>query len=193
MFDSPSVNPNVTGWLRYNSQANLPEPQLVAAYPEFDDTALEPLQPEPVVPYDTLIPLIVNFTNIDGINYAVVNNNTYSPPTVPAIFTALTTGLNATNPAVYGQLTNSHVLNHLDMVWLVINNDDSGGHPCIPLLLNADTSSSPRPLISSPPSQRRERRTLRSFENATDPSESCPSRRSSSQGRWIRYTCFSRR
>jgi iron transport multicopper oxidase len=130
MFDSPSANPNVTGWLRYNRCAPLPEPELVLAFPEFDDMDLVPIVAQPPVPYDMLIPLTVNFSDFNGINYAIVNNNTYEAPNVPALFTALTTGANATNPETYGALTNTNVLNHLDMIWLVINNDDTGSHPC---------------------------------------------------------------
>lgn len=133
MFDHPCVNPNVTGWLRYNPNKPLPEPQLVMAYPDFEDTDLVPLKPMPVVPYDELVTITVNFTDFDSVNYAIVNNNSYSAPNVPAMLTALTTGSDATDPEVYGNTTNSFVLNHLDMVWVVINNDDDGGHPCTTL------------------------------------------------------------
>ena len=130
MFDSPSRSPNTTAWLVYNKCLTLPPAKLVDSFPDFDDTDLEPLKAEPVVQYDTMIPLLINFTSIGGINFATVNNNTYSAPNVPAMLTALTTGANATDPSQYGATTNSFVLNHLDMVWLVINNGDDGGHPC---------------------------------------------------------------
>ena len=35
----------------------------------------------------------------------------------------------ATNSTVYGEYTNSFVLNHLDVVEIVLNNDDTGTHP----------------------------------------------------------------
>jgi iron transport multicopper oxidase len=130
MFDSPSDNPNVTSWLIYNPSSPKPEAKLVSQFFDFDDTDLVPLKPEPPVPYDTLVTALVDFTSIDGINYAVVNNQTYQAPKVPAMFTTLTTGKHCNSPSVYGNTTNTFVVNHLDMVWLVINNDDSGSHPC---------------------------------------------------------------
>jgi iron transport multicopper oxidase len=130
MFDSPSAEPNVTAWLVYNKCAPNPSAQLIQSFYEFNDTDLVPLVPLPVVPSDVFIPIVVNFTDIDGINMAIINNNTYVGPNVPAIYTALTTGTDADNPALYGNTTNSFVLNHLDMVYLAINNDDTGGHPC---------------------------------------------------------------
>ena len=134
MFDSPSAHPNVTSWLIYNPSAPKPEAELLSSFYDFDDTDLVPLQAEPPVPYDALVTAVVNFTTIDGINYAIVNNQTYEAPKVPAMFTALTTGQDSTSPWVYGNTTNSFILNHLDMVWLVINNDDGGGHPCRTLI-----------------------------------------------------------
>ena len=130
MFDSPSLRPNTTAWLVYNPNAPLPEAELVEAFVDFDDTELVPLTPLPPVPYDQLVTVNVNFTNFDGINYAIINNQTYSAANVPTLFTALTTGDEAANPASYGNTTNTFVLTHLDMVWIAINNFDTGGHPC---------------------------------------------------------------
>ena len=130
MFDSPSATPNVTSWLIYNPAAPKPEAKLISEFFDFDDTDLVPLKAEPPVHYDTLVTALVDFTSINGINYAIVNNNSYKTPTVPAMFTTLTTGKDADSLSVYGNLTNTFIVNHLDMVWLVINNDDEGGHPC---------------------------------------------------------------
>lgn len=132
MFDHDSANPNTTSWLVYNQKAPLPQPKLLSQFYDWDDTRFVPLKPMPVTMYDRVVTLDVNFTNIQGINRAIINNNTYYSPDVPAIFTALTTGLGAINPDYYGHTTNTHVLKHLDMVWLAINNLDNGGHPCIP-------------------------------------------------------------
>lgn len=130
MFDSPSAAPNVTSWLIYNPAGPKPEAKIISEFFDFDDTDLVPLKIEPPVHYDTLVTALIDFTSINGINYAIVNNNTYETPTVPAIFTTLTTGKEADSLSVYGNLTNTFIVNHLDMVWLVINNDDGGGHPC---------------------------------------------------------------
>ena len=48
---------------------------------------------------------------------------------MPSLYTALTTGDDATNPAVYGEYTNPFVLSHGDIVDIVINNNDAGKHP----------------------------------------------------------------
>ena len=130
MFDHDADDPNVTSWLVYDPNAPNPEPAIISQFYDWNDTALVPLTPIPVTNYDSLVSLEVNFTSIDGINYAIVNNNSYLAPNVPAMLTALTTGAEADNPAVYGNTTNSFVLNHLDMVWLTISNFDTGGHPC---------------------------------------------------------------
>ena len=152
MFDSPSNNPNTTAWLVYDPSAPNPEPAILQNFYDWDDTKLVPLENVPVTNYDTIVSLVVDFKSIEGINYATINNNSYSAPNVPAIFTALTTGKDADNPEIYGNTTNTFVLNHLDMVWLVINNDDDGGHPCTspPPRKGSDTSSpSPRSCLSS--------------------------------------------
>lgn len=41
----------------------------------------------------------------------------------------MTMGENASDVAVYGQQTNAHVLKHMDMVQITINNTDAGQHP----------------------------------------------------------------
>jgi iron transport multicopper oxidase len=138
MFDTPSDNPNTTAWLVYNASAPKPDAKILSSFYDFDDTNLAPLTPEPVVNYDALVSLVVNFTAINGINYAIINDNTYTAAAIPAMLTALTTGNDSTNPAIYGNTTNTFVLNHLDMVWLVINNDDEGGHPCISPVSTSD-------------------------------------------------------
>ncbi|KAJ2778057.1 ferroxidase fet3 [Coemansia javaensis] len=54
---------------------------------------------------------------------------TYRAPLVPAIFSALTTGDMAINPATYGPQTNSHVLRHNEVVELLLWNADTLPHP----------------------------------------------------------------
>jgi iron transport multicopper oxidase len=156
MFDMSSLHPNTTAWLVYDPTAPLPEPALLAGFVDFDDTELIPLDPLPVVKYDRLVTIDVNFTNINGINYAIINDNTYKPANVPTLFTALTTGPFANNPAIYGNTTNTFVLNHLDMVWIAINNFDMGDHPCILSIGPSELSSHSRPFLSSCLPQRAE-------------------------------------
>jgi iron transport multicopper oxidase len=63
----------------------------------------------------------------DGTNRGMFNRITYNSPLVPAILSELTLGKNATVAPAYGPT--SFVLNHLDVVDLVVKNGDSGGHP----------------------------------------------------------------
>jgi iron transport multicopper oxidase len=50
-------------------------------------------------------------------------------PKVPTLFTALTTSKDATNPKVYGETVNPYVLQRGEIVQIVLNNLDDGGHP----------------------------------------------------------------
>jgi|SRR5277367_2008675 iron transport multicopper oxidase len=137
MFDSPSNAPNVTAWLIYDQNAPKPEAEIIQAYYDWEDLNLVPLTPMGVVPPDHFVTVTVDFAdNAENINYAIVNNVTYQPPTVPTMFTALTTGPLAVHPWIYGSTTNPFVLKHLDMIYFVINNHDSGGHPCNSPLTN---------------------------------------------------------
>lgn len=53
----------------------------------------------------------------------------YVEPNVPSLYTVLSTGANATAPQVYGTYTNTFVLNHLDIIEIVLNNQDTNKHP----------------------------------------------------------------
>jgi len=131
MFDTPSRAPNVTAWLIYDHNAPKPEAEIVQEYYDWEDLNLVPLAPLGVVPPDHFVTVTVNFTdNAQDINYAIVNNVTYQAPKVPSMFTALTTGPLAVNPWIYGHTTNPFVLKYLDMIYFVINNHDTGAHPC---------------------------------------------------------------
>jgi iron transport multicopper oxidase len=63
----------------------------------------------------------------DGTNRAMFNLITYNMPLVPAVLSELTLGNNATVAGAYGPT--SFVLNHLDVVDLVVQNGDTGPHP----------------------------------------------------------------
>jgi iron transport multicopper oxidase len=132
MFDHDSLRPNTTSWLVYSECAPKPAAKILQDFYPWDDTELVPSQPMSVVSYDQLVEIDVNFTDFNGINLAIMNNCTYVAPNVPALFTAMTNGADAVDPDCYGNSTNSFVLDHLNMVYLAINNDDTGGHPCIP-------------------------------------------------------------
>lgn len=65
----------------------------------------------------------------DGANYAFFNDITYVRPRLPTLYTALTTGDFATNPVVYGVNSNTFVLEHNQVVEVILNNQDPGKHP----------------------------------------------------------------
>jgi iron transport multicopper oxidase len=57
----------------------------------------------------------------------MINGVTYNAPLVPAVFSALSLGGNATVEEAYGPL--SFVVDHFDVVDIVIKNGDVGKHP----------------------------------------------------------------
>lgn len=130
MFDHPATNPNTTGWLVYNKHAPRPPAKLIQQFYDFDDTKLNCIPRIPPSNYNRLVTLAVDFATIDGLNLATINGVSYIAPPVPSLFTALSSGPNARDPSIYGNTTNTFVLDHLDMVWIVINNHDNGTHPC---------------------------------------------------------------
>ncbi|KAH7157021.1 Cupredoxin [Dactylonectria macrodidyma] len=125
------LNYNATGWLVYDDSKDLPQAATVDALDPFDDMMLVPydkmeLLGEP----DRIVELDVTMDNLrDGQNYAWFNNITYVGADVPTLYTVLSAGDEATNPAVYGTYTHSFVLKKDEIVQLVVNNLDSGRHP----------------------------------------------------------------
>ncbi|KAF5002513.1 hypothetical protein FGRMN_338 [Fusarium graminum] len=125
------LNYNVTGWLVYDEEKALPEPSIVHEFDAYDDMDLVPYDemarlPEP----SKSVELDVIMDNLrDGANYAFFNNITYRAPKVPTLYTALTSGKEATNPQIYGTYTHSFVLEKDEIVQVVVNNRDDGRHP----------------------------------------------------------------
>ncbi|MCJ1277138.1 hypothetical protein MMC21_004948 [Puttea exsequens] len=72
LFDTipATLNPNVTGWLVYDSNADLPQPALLDSFEPFDDFTLVPTDGEPLLPSsDISVPLTVSMINLnDGAN-----------------------------------------------------------------------------------------------------------------------------
>lgn len=54
---------------------------------------------------------------------------TYVPPKVPTLYSALSTGVSASNASIYGANTNAFILKKNDVVEIVLNNNDPGKHP----------------------------------------------------------------
>ncbi|ORY55098.1 Cupredoxin [Pseudomassariella vexata] len=127
------LNYNVTGWLVYDDGKPLPHPAFVDDLDgnTFDDMTLVPWDNQTLLGEpDKTVELNVIMDNLgDGANYAFFNNITYRAPKVPTLYTALSTGKLATNPAVYGGYTNTFVLEKGQIVQLIVNNLDTGRHP----------------------------------------------------------------
>jgi hypothetical protein len=71
----------------------------------------------------------LQYCHVDTNTSAFFNDITYVAPKVPTLYSVLTTGDAATNPAVYGRDTHTFVLEQGQVVEIVLNNDDAGKHP----------------------------------------------------------------
>lgn len=60
---------------------------------------------------------------------AFVNDVTYVSPKVPTLYSLLSTGPSASNPAIYGVNTNVFMLAYNETIEIVLNNMDAGKHP----------------------------------------------------------------
>lgn len=128
---------NQTNWLEYNADAPHERVILDVESSEeieaFDDFKLIPhdrreLYPEP--DQEIVVDVIMN-NLISGKNYAFFNNITYTVPVVPSLYTVFSAESDeqANNPVIYGEYTNSFVLQHMDTIQIVLNNVDPGVHP----------------------------------------------------------------
>jgi iron transport multicopper oxidase len=140
MFDvvPPEVQLNLTSTISYaegnpigSGVATIGAVDDEGMYPYFDDTTLVPIVVMPMVEADVSHTLAFNFdTYSDGKNYAAFNSKSFVAPQVPTLLTAQTMPLNyTTDAATYGPNTNVVVMNHLDMVEIVLANLDAGSHP----------------------------------------------------------------
>ncbi|KAG5650754.1 hypothetical protein H0H81_011166, partial [Sphagnurus paluster] len=130
MFDEvpATLNPNATASITYSASAPLKDLGFVNEYHDVDDLALVPIVPVPMPRATRKIELEVSFETMDdGTNRGLFNGVTFNLPLVPSVFSELTLGPNATVANAYGPL--SFVLNHLEVVDIVIKNGDSGKHP----------------------------------------------------------------
>lgn len=128
-----------TNWVAYNDK-ELPHPlknglnefaKLTEKLKPVDDFDLRPLSKEALFPdYDYQIHLDFTMDNLgDGVNYALFNDITYVPPKVPTLLTVLSSGKYAGDTEIYGSNTNTHILQHNEIVEIVLNNRDAGKHP----------------------------------------------------------------
>lgn len=132
---SPDLQLNNTNWLEYNPDAPHPDAVMTvdssSGLVPFDDITLIPydhmeLLPEP----DFEINVTVAMDNLNnGWGYAFLNDISFTQPKVPTLYTVMSAGELATNSEIYGEFTHSVVLQHNDVVQLVLNNADTGSHP----------------------------------------------------------------
>lgn len=130
MFDKvpPALNPNVTTSITYNVSAPLTDLGFVNEYHDVNETGLVPVIQIAQPRVTKTIELEFMFDTMDdGTNHAMFNQITYNTPLVPAIFSELTLGPNATVESAYGPL--SFVIEHMDVVDIVVKNGDTGKHP----------------------------------------------------------------
>ncbi|GME55867.1 Multicopper oxidase type 1 [Neofusicoccum parvum] len=123
--------------LSYDSSFPNPEPLSITTFNLGSDFNLVPDDEEPLLePVDKTFTMEVNNLNIDGVGYRITQGPyPYISQRTPSLYTALTTGFNATDPEIYGQV-NPYVVDEGDIVQLVVNSNDlvtannSGrGHP----------------------------------------------------------------
>ncbi|KAJ7669291.1 Fet3 protein [Mycena polygramma] len=130
MFDTvpDSLNPNSTASITYDASLPVLEPGTIQAYHDVDDLSLAPLVAVPALEPTRTIELEVSFDTMDdGTNHAMFNLVTYNSPLVPAVLSAMTLGENATTASAYGP--QSFVLEHMDVLDIVVKNGDAGKHP----------------------------------------------------------------
>lgn len=136
----PDLQMLSTNYMVYDKKAKMP-PALENNRTSFESwvDALEPFTDWDLVPASKpkLLPdpdyrITLNFTmeNLgDGVVYAFFNNITYTPPKVPTLMSVFSSGEYATDGGVYGDNTNTFVLQKNEVVEIVVNNMDPGKHP----------------------------------------------------------------
>lgn len=132
---SPDLKLNQTNWLQYDVNAD--HPQAIMTVDIASD--LIPYDDMKLVPHDRMgllseadmtIDVTVIMANLDnGAGYAFFNNISYTKPKVPTLYSVLTSGDYATNAEVYGEYTHPMILEHNQVVEIVLNNGDTGSHP----------------------------------------------------------------
>ncbi|KAJ4490893.1 Fet3 protein [Lentinula aciculospora] len=130
MFDTvpDTLQPNITSSITYSSSASITDSGTVDAYFAVNDTQLVPVEQVAAPDATKTITLVAAFDTMDdGTNHAMFNQITYNSPLVPAILSEMTLGSNATVEEAYGPL--SFVVDHFDVVDIVIQNSDTGDHP----------------------------------------------------------------
>ncbi|KAJ5501643.1 Multicopper oxidase type 2 [Penicillium expansum] len=132
---TPDLLLNQTNWLEYNPSA----PHNEVTLPVEDSSDLYPFDDMTLVPHDRVelyknpkqtIELTLVMDNLDnGMGYGLLNDHSYTKPKVPTLYTVMSAGDLATDATVYGEYTQSVVLEKYDVVEIILSNQDSGTHP----------------------------------------------------------------
>lgn len=129
-----------TNWIVYDDKKPLPPAlennegsfdSFLQNIDPFDDFNLKPLTKSPLMEAaDYTINLDFKMENLgDGVTYALFNNFSYVAPKVPTLMTLLSSGKLASNDKIYGTNTNTFVLQHNEVIDIILNNMDPGKHP----------------------------------------------------------------
>jgi len=121
---------NVTGYIVYDSTKPLPPPYVVTKWSIVNDFTFGALDNQALLGAPD-VDITLDFTfclDSGGIPRACFNNIDYVTQKVPSLFTAISTGTENSNPAIYGQV-NPYVAKKGSIVQLTINNLDAAIHP----------------------------------------------------------------
>ncbi|KAF2140132.1 multicopper oxidase [Aplosporella prunicola CBS 121167] len=121
------------GILRYSDAWADPAPHSIDTYNRGEEQQFIPADGEPLLgPVAQTITLDVNNVYIANVGHRItLGSEPYIGPPVPSLYTALTTGAAAADPALYGQV-NAFVLQAGDVVEVIVNSrdgDGAHGHP----------------------------------------------------------------
>ncbi|KAJ3317442.1 ferroxidase fet3 [Boothiomyces sp. JEL0866] len=136
MVPGNTASPNATLPVVYKQGAPTYElvPGAPSDYPSdpdaFDSNNFSPKDKLDMLTPDISLVYTVDFSLYeDALNHGAFNQTVFKLPPVPALFTALTMGSNATDPKAYGPRTQAQILQNGQVVEIVISNNDGGNHP----------------------------------------------------------------
>ncbi|KAJ2021667.1 ferroxidase fet3, partial [Coemansia sp. S610] len=130
LLQMPRYNPlNFTGTIEYSPRAKIKR-ERSTMWMNVSDLDLEPLDAEPMLEADQIVTLDAYSGIFSDQSFRhSFNNVTYAVPQIPTLLTAMTMGDYANRTEVYGKQTDTHILKHLDVVQIVVNNHDYYSHP----------------------------------------------------------------
>ncbi|KAF7188186.1 Iron transport multicopper oxidase FET3 [Pseudocercospora fuligena] len=131
----PDLRLNNTNWLEYNSAAEHPQADITVSQSSdlvpFDDLTLIPYDRMPLLTNpDLTLNLTMSLGDLEnGLNYAFIDDISYTAAKVPTLYTVMSSGNLSSDSKIYGDFTHSMILQHNQVVEIILNNDDTGSHP----------------------------------------------------------------